>query len=147
MKKCTILVTGSRSINSDADMLKIHDILDSCADEIASQGNFLEALIQGEAPGVDRICAEWCGPRSVIPKSFPIPREYYDKYGNGAGAMRNQDMLNHLLELQKGGHVGYCLAFWDGSSKGTKDMITRMKANGLSVQVHLLGKPKSKRLI
>lgn len=147
MKKCTMLVTGSRSINSDADMLKIHDILDSCSDQIISQGNFLDSLIHGNAPGVDRICEEWCGPRSVIPKSFPIPKEYYDKYGNGAGVMRNQDMLSHLLELQKNGHVGYCLAFWDGSSTGTKDMITRMKANGLAVQVHLLGKPKSKRLL
>ncbi|ASZ78842.1 hypothetical protein 2050H1_076 [Serratia phage 2050H1] len=147
MKKCTILVTGSRSINSDADMLKIHDLLDSCSDQIISQGKLLDALIHGDAVGVDRICAEWCTPRSVIPKSFPIPQDYYDKYGKGAGARRNQDMLEHLLELRAKGQDVYGLAFWDGSSNGTRDMITRMKASGLAVQVHLLGKPKSKRLI
>ncbi len=77
-----------------------------------------------------------------------IPKNYHTIYGKGAGNQRNKDMLDKAMTLakQKGLEV-FGIALWDGSSTGTQDMITRMKKAGVNVNITLMGKPKTKRLL
>lgn len=48
------------------------------------------------------------------------------KLDRSAGPKRNQQMADYAT---------HCVAFWNGRSKGTQDMILRAKANGLNVRV------------
>ncbi len=50
-------------------------------------------------------------------------------HGRAAGPLRNQRML----DLHKPDKV---LAFWDGTSAGTRDMIRRARKAGVPVEVH-----------
>ena len=54
----------------------------------------------------------------------------WKKYGRAAGPIRNLQMLDN-------GKPDICYAFHDciEKSKGTKDMVNRCKANGLTVNV------------
>lgn len=139
-----ILITGSRSI-TERD--KIFEKLDELS-HINSVHPCDTLLIGGEAIGVDTICKDWAESRGASYLGMPIPDDYYTKYANGAGNIRNQDMLDKALELsQKHKAEILPLAFWDGSSTGTQDMIKRMHKAGMHCQVMLLGKPKTKRLL
>ena len=51
-------------------------------------------------------------------------------YGKQAGPVRNRQMLNYAKEEQ-----GALLAFWDGKSRGTKNMIDIAKDAGIIVKV------------
>lgn len=42
----------------------------------------------------------------------------WDKYGRAAGPIRNKQMLEYILEENP-----IVAAFWDGKSRGTKNMI------------------------
>lgn len=146
--KTIILITGSRSI-TERD--KIFEKLDELSHTDSVCNLYLPCetlLIAGEAVGVDTICKDWAESRGVTYLGMPIPNEYFATYGKGAGNKRNQDMLDKALELsQKYKAEILPLAFWDGSSTGTQDMIKRINKAGLYCKVMLLGKPKTKRLL
>jgi hypothetical protein len=59
----------------------------------------------------------------ILVKKFPAD---WDRYGKSAGPVRNGQMARYAQRL---------IAFWDGKSTGTKNMIDQAKANGLSVTV------------
>lgn len=143
-KQWVILVTGSRSI---LEKEKIHNVLNNHLAQIEVDGGQVVLLIEGDAIGVDQICGVWASGHNIIVDQMPIPKEYHTVYGAGAGCIRNQDMLDKLVDWRLKG--GKCLpvAFWDGSSTGTRDMIHRMRKSGFEPEVYLMGKPKSKRLI
>jgi len=56
----------------------------------------------------------------------PHPAEW-EKYGKRAGFVRNEEMAELGANL--------CLAFWDGKSTGTHDMITRAHNHGIPVEI------------
>ena len=56
----------------------------------------------------------------------PHPADWI-KYGKAAGPIRNAEMASLGADL--------CLAFWDGSSNGTLDMITRAVKRGIPVRI------------
>ena len=49
-----------------------------------------------------------------------------------AGHNRNQEMLNSVLENKDGGCV---VAFWDGKSKGTENMINISRKSGINTYI------------
>lgn len=55
----------------------------------------------------------------------PYPADW-KKYGKSAGFIRNDEMSRNAAAL---------IAFWDGHSPGTKNMIERAKMRGLLVKV------------
>ena len=60
-------------------------------------------------------------------RQFKVPAEW-DKHGKAAGPIRNQEMLElHFPDL--------ILAFWDGKSKGTGDMVRRAMKFGTPVLI------------
>jgi hypothetical protein len=50
----------------------------------------------------------------------------WDRHGKAAGGIRNTAMANYGTHL---------IAFWDGESPGTRDMIAKAKRAGLKVLV------------
>lgn len=143
MSRIVILVTGSRSIT---DETKVWEKLDSIRTSLLP--NEIIGLVEGDAEGVDKFCGRWAANSGFIVHECPVKPEDWDKYGKGAGNVRNLHMLNYAKDLcHTKGALLHCVAFWDGSSTGTQHMINSMKKDGYHAEVHLMGKPKTKRLI
>lgn len=140
MPKKVVLITGSRSIT---DREKVFKKLDELVDP-----HNVFTFIEGEATGIDQISRDWCEINYVHLTPMAIPHNYFSLHGNGAGNVRNQDMLDKAISLA---HVNkleiQAIALWDGSSTGTQDMIKRMRKAGVPVDITLMGTPKTKRLI
>lgn len=67
-------------------------------------------------------------------KVFPAD---WKKYGRAAGPIKNKEMLEYILEGDP-----IVVAFWDGQSRGTKDMISKAKEAGVDVKIYMYN-PKS----
>lgn len=67
-----------------------------------------------------------------LARSYQIPVEVYpapwEEYGKRAGPVRNQQMLDQ-------GKPDMVVAFWDGESRGTHDMIERSRKAGVFTYV------------
>lgn len=130
MKK--IIVAGSRTF-TDYTLLKSE--LDSRLKE-----DFI--LVSGCAQGADKLGEFYAQQRGLKIERHPakwsdisVPNAVikYNKYGayNAmAGHNRNQEMLNSILENEDKGLV---IAFWNGVSKGTKNMIEIAEKAGIYV--------------
>jgi len=114
-----VIVAGSRSI-VDVKMIRSH--MNTLYKEI---GPFV--TVSGRAPGVDSVAY-----RLAVDADQPVlsmPAEW-DRFGKSAGYRRNREMAKVSQHL---------LAFWDGSSKGTENMIEIARELGLSVTVVITG--------
>lgn len=80
-------------------------------------------VVCGMARGADALGAEWAHERAIPVKYFPAD---WKQHGRGAGAIRNLAMAKYADAL---------VAFWDGQSPGTKDMIKDMLAFGKELHV------------
>ena len=108
-----VLVCGSRTWN---DLPTITSVLTSLRPSV---------VIHGGALGADSL-----GGMAAWIMKVPIERYPADwkTHGKAAGAIRNQEMLDK-------GKPQLVLAFWDGVSRGTKDMIDRAERAGVPVYV------------
>lgn len=124
-----VLICGSRNWK---DPEPIERLLDGYLDYYGSEFK----LVEGEAPGADSCAADWAKGFGDYAESYvdPFPADW-DKYGKGAGPIRNQQMLDE-------GQPDVVFAFSDDlkSSKGTKDMVKRALKAGLPVYV--VSRPK-----
>lgn len=112
-----ILVCGSRGFQ-DRDIITAR---------LASHIDDNPILIHGGARGADQIADDWAT-RSHLP--IEVYKAQWSKYGKAAGPIRNQEMIDH-------GKPDLCIAFWDGKSKGTLDMIRRAQAAGIPTEIVL----------
>ena len=80
-------------------------------------------IVCGEAAGPDTLGREWAEAHSVKVKSFPAD---WDTLGRKAGILRNIEMAEYATHL---------IAFWNGTSNGTKHMIDCAIEKGLRVKV------------
>ena len=85
-------------------------------------------LMSGGATGADSMAEHFAEQYHIPMRVFPAQWDKYKVDGrrNPAGMIRNKEMLVH---------AGMVIAFWDGQSKGTKDMMRISKAKGLEVIV------------
>jgi hypothetical protein len=106
-----VIIAGSRDFN-DYEFLKKH------CDEILKFQATVE-IVSGGARGADRL-----GERYAMEKGYPITVFAADwvKYGKPAGVIRNEEMAVYADAL---------IAFWDGSSPGTKHMIDTARRYGI----------------
>lgn len=76
-------------------------------------------VISGGADGVDSVAEDtaklWLDPDPII---IPVTKAEWKKYGKRAGYLRNRKIAELLDE-----HNGFCIAFWDLKSPGTKMML------------------------
>lgn len=113
-----VIVAGSRSFR-DYHLLK--ETLDELAAEL---GKKKLIVLSGHAEGADRLAEEWC--RHRIGQVCEVYHPDYQKYGKVAPLVRNTEMVNAADAL---------VAFWDGVSTGTKDVIDKARREGLKVKV------------
>lgn len=114
-----VIVAGSRTLGHDIKQIeRIQSVLRHSPFEI-------DELVHGGAKGVD----------SVAENVFSMVRENpeitcfepdWGEYGDSAGPIRNREMAEYSDAL---------IAFWDGESAGTRDMINKALDNGLDVHV------------
>jgi hypothetical protein len=81
-------------------------------------------IVSGGARGTDKLGERYAKETGRGLKIFPAD---WDKHGKGAGHIRNKQMAEYSDML---------IAFWDGESKGTKNMIETSKKLGLILYVH-----------
>ena len=119
MKEYRMIVAGGRDF-ADAELLT--STLDGLREE------FIEIeIVSGHASGADKMAEAYAKRLGIPLKVFPAE---WKKYGRGAGPIRNREMLAYILE---GNPV--VTAFWDGQSKGTKNMIEQAKKAGVDCRV------------
>lgn len=80
-------------------------------------------IIEGGASGADRLGREYARKRGYEVITFQAD---WNKHGKKAGPIRNREMANYADAL---------IAFWDGKSKGTKNMIKEASSVGLLTRV------------
>ena len=81
-------------------------------------------VVSGEARGADKFGEQWAEAVKIPIKRFPAD---WDKYGKSAGYRRNEEMAGYAQAL---------IAVWNGTSKGTANMIELATKAGLMVYVH-----------
>ena len=132
MKK--VIIAGSRSFN-DYSLLRTE--LDKLFNEpfiIVSGGakgadSLGEQYAQEKGYEIERYLAKW---NDLSVPNCRIKYNSYGAYNAMAGHNRNQEMLNAILNNLDGGCV---VAFWDGQSKGTENMINISKKAGISIKI------------
>lgn len=108
-----ILVTGSRGWRSRATI----------AAELAKLGSG-HTLAHGGARGADRLAGAVAAGLGWSVEVYPAN---WPKYGRSAGMIRNRQMLEEFKP-------DLVVAFWDGSSRGTANMIELARSAGVKVQ-------------
>ncbi len=91
-------------------------------------GNFLEShphldvdIVSGGARGADEMGEMFS--REVLEKEPDIYPADWDRYGKSAGYIRNEEMACVCT---------HAVVFWDGKSKGTKNMLQLLAENNVN---------------
>lgn len=114
------IIAGSRKCVTLEDVV---NAVNDCPWEITT-------VVSGKAPGADTFGEMIAGELGIPVDPYPITKEDWEKYGNGAGPVRNRRMAENADAL---------IAVWDGSSTGTLDMINRAKSLKLKVHIRVIG--------
>ena len=118
-----VIIAGTRTFNDYKLLCDTMDhLLQNIDDEII--------IIEGGARGADRLGKHYAQERGYRVRSFPAN---WELYGKKAGMVRNRRMA--IAASEGGAEHGGLVAFWDGQSPGTKNMIEEAKARGLKVRV------------
>jgi hypothetical protein len=112
-----VIIAGGRDFND-------YKLLHSKCSSILN--NYLPSeveVVSGGAKGADLLGEMFAREKGITTKCF-LPD--WDFYGKKAGMLRNKEMAFYADAL---------IAFWDGKSKGTKNMIDEAKKKGLKIRV------------
>lgn len=118
MKK-RIIIAGSRNYNNYE---YVKETLDLVLNDLMNED--IE-IICGDARGVDMLGKRYADEHSIPVIHFPAD---WDKYGRSAGVIRNAEMAKYAAKT-----YGILIAFWDGESRGTKNMIETASKYGLYI--------------
>lgn len=113
-----VIIAGTR-------MFADYTLLCSSCDRLLSQKGLTHDIIivSGTARGADKLGERYGKERGYNVELFPAD---WENKGRAAGYIRNTDMANNADAL---------IAFWDGQSKGTLNMIETAKKKGLAVRI------------
>lgn len=111
-----VIIAGGRDFDN-------YELLSSEMDKYLSSTKEDISIICGQARGADTL-----GERYAKTHKYPVL--YYPanwkRYGKAAGYIRNTEMAMNADAL---------VAFWDGKSRGTKNMISTAERLGLDVHI------------
>ena len=113
-----VIIAGSRDFADYA-------LLCSFADQVLAGAEDIE-IVSGGARGADALGERYARERGYALKVFPAD---WKKWGRAAGPIRNRQMADYADAL---------IAFWDGQSSGTRDMIGKAEEKRLAVQVKMI---------
>ena len=120
-----VIIAGTRDY-SDYQLLR--DRCDAILSAKRQDSNII--MVSGTARGADQMGERYARERGFQLRRFPAD---WEQYGKSAGHIRNAKMADNADAL---------IAFWDGESKGTKNMIDNARRKGLAVRVIQYQKPK-----
>lgn len=112
MKEFKLIIAGGRDF-TDAQKMRHH------LDQLCHGGELNEyavSIVSGMARGADMLGFQFARTHSV--KCYQFPADW-NQHGKAAGFIRNKQM---------GDFADGLLAFWDGESRGTKQMIEYMQS-------------------
>ena len=104
-----LVIAGSRLI----DEVKAYEIITREIEHLGIKGKITE-IVSGGAQGVDLAGEKYAKNNKISVIRFDPD---WAQYGAAAGPMRNKEMAQYGDKL---------LAIWDGTSKGTKNMMDHM---------------------
>lgn len=124
MNELRVIIAGGRDFNN-------YDLLKYKANQII--GDLLKddtkiIMISGAAKGADKLGEIFAMEYGYNQMLFPA---YWDELGRSAGPERNRRMAEYASE----GDIGVLIAFWNGESPGTRNMIKEAKKHGLITHV------------
>lgn len=113
-----VIIAGSRSFN---DYPLLMEYADKKLARVRQSSKII--VISGGARGADKL-----GEQYAIERGYSIMRFLpdWDTHGNRAGIVRNREMARHADAL---------LAYWDGRSLGTLNMINEARARRLLIGI------------
>lgn len=110
-----VIIAGGRNFDDFNRLCQV-------CDEFLQDQNNIE-IVSGAYKGADLLGERYAAERNYPIKQFPAD---WRRYGKSAGLKRNTEMAAYADIL---------IAFWDGESKGTKNMIVLATQAGLNVKV------------
>lgn len=119
IKVFRVIIAGTRFLNDYSLLKETADRL--LADKITA--GYSIVIVSGGCAGADLL-----GERYAKENGYSIDRypAEWKEYGKKAGIMRNAVMADNADAL---------IAYWDGISRGTKNMIDEARKRGLAVRI------------
>lgn len=114
MKENFVIIAGTRSFDN-YDLLK-----EKCDFYLSSLDN--PVIVTGDCKGADKLGQKYAEEKWY--SQVVLPANW--KVGKRAGPERNERMA----KIAK-----YLIVFWDGKSKGSKQMISAARSHGLNVKI------------
>ncbi|MBL4559392.1 MAG: DUF2493 domain-containing protein [Labilibaculum sp.] len=111
-----IIIAGGRNFTDYQKLCKVCDQL------LQDQTN-IEIISGAYYKGADKLGEQYAKEKGYKITRFPAN---WNKYGKAAGPKRNEQMANYSDAL---------IAFWDGESRGAKNMIQLARSNNLEVKI------------
>lgn len=122
MEDIRIIIAGGRDFSN-------YSLLKQNVDTIVkSFHNENLTIISGTARGADTLGEQYAEEHHLPIRKFPAD---WDTYGKAAGHIRNAQMAKYASE----GTKGMLVAFWDGKSRGTDNMIQTARKKDLEVYI------------
>lgn len=115
-----------RVIIAGGQYFEDYNTLKAYADRMLSNITDEIQIVSGCASGADALGERYAQEKGYSLKRFPAD---WNSYGRSAGPKRNRQMAQYADAL---------IAFWDGVSRGTKNMIDEATSAGLLVRVKRL---------
>lgn len=125
MRELRIIIAGSRDF-TDANLLeeKCEKIIE---EEMKKDPERIVKIISGGARGADMLGENFARKKGYELKRFPAK---WMTYGKLAGPIRNREMLTYACQTEP-----LLIAFWDGLSRGTRNMIEIAKNDNVPAEV------------
>ncbi len=116
-----VIIAGGRDFNNK---IVFSEEVDKIVEELGIDN--IE-IISGHSSGADSLAEVYAKKHNIPLKIFPAE---WKKYGKAAGPIRNKQMLDYSLEEES-----VLIAFWNGISKGTRNMIDRAKNEKTDIRI------------
>lgn len=113
-----VIVAGSRDFCKSS---LLYAALDSLLSKVKENDEIV--IVSGGAKGADKLGEQYAKERGYKLQVYPAD---WDQYGKAAGPIRNKQMAENADAL---------VAFWDGKSLGTKNMIDEATKHGLKRRI------------
>ena len=117
---CKVIIAGGRDFDD-------YNYMSSELTELFENSAYFKGItikiISGMAKGADSLAIRYADEHKLTKVLFPANWKSYPRI---AGFLRNEDMLSIATHL---------IAFWDGKSSGTKDMIDIAQEKGIPVWI------------
>lgn len=114
-----VIIAGTRYFDNYALLKEYCDYMLSKKTEDGEE----ISILSGRASGADTLGEKYAAERGYKVLYFPAD---WEQYGKQAGPIRNRQMADNADAL---------IAFWDGKSRGTKNMIEEAQKRGLKVAI------------